>query len=331
MSENAWKEKARWIVGRAVLAPSSHNTQPWRFRLSVSAIDLYADRTRALPVNDPDDRELAMSCGCALMNVRVAAASQGLSVQVRLFPKPEESDFLARASLSLPSCSVAQEGQLVEFIARRRTYRKRFAPRDVSETLLDQLKEAARQENTHLLPLTCQETRKQAADLVAEGDKVQWSNRSWRHELAAWMHPKSRGDGLTIPALASPVIRLIVRTIDMGKSVGARNRQIAGASPVLAVLSTDRDQPIDWLHAGQALQRVLLLGCKHGLQASYLNQPIQVASVRLRLRTVVGNGFPQTLLRIGYPLNEVSPAPRRKLDEVIEWPRGEKGAALGEG
>jgi hypothetical protein len=29
-----------------------------------------ADRTRALPVTDPEDRELTISCGCALFNLR---------------------------------------------------------------------------------------------------------------------------------------------------------------------------------------------------------------------------------------------------------------------
>ncbi|WP_229440580.1 hypothetical protein [Massilia sp. BSC265] len=66
-----------------MLAPSSHNTQPWLFRMAESSIDLFADRTRALPVNDPDDRELTISCGCALMHLRIAAAmvSEGDAVQ----------------------------------------------------------------------------------------------------------------------------------------------------------------------------------------------------------------------------------------------------------
>ena len=95
-----WKEQARSMIGCAVLAPSSHNTQPWFFQLSESAVDLFADRTRALPANDPEDRELAISCGCALTNLRIGAASAGLHVQVRLLPKPEEPDLLARMSLS---------------------------------------------------------------------------------------------------------------------------------------------------------------------------------------------------------------------------------------
>jgi nitroreductase len=313
-----WKEQARSMIGRAVLAPSSHNTQPWFFQLSDSAVDLFADRTRALPANDPEDRELAISCGCALMNLRIGAASAGLHVQVQLLPKPEEPDLLARISLSGQSDVSADDAPLADFIETRRTYRKRFAPREVSASALDQLIEATRQEGARLVPLLTEEVRQKAAALVAEGDAAQWANPSWRRELAAWMHPRRRGDGLIMPALAVPLAQLVVRTFDMGGGVGAKDRQLAEASPLLAVLSTESDHPRDWLLAGQALQRALLIGCKHGLQASYLNQPVQVGSLRPKLQDLVGTGFPQILLRIGYPLEEISPAPRRALDDVLE-------------
>lgn len=318
MGVNDWKEQARSMIGRAVLAPSSHNTQPWFFRLSESAIDLCADRTRALPANDPEDRELTISCGCALMNLRIAAASAGLHVQVRLLPKPEELDLLARVSLSNQSDVAAEDAQLADFIETRRTYRKRFAPHEVSVSAIDQLNEATRREGARLVPLLTEEVRQKVAALVAEGDAAQWANPSWRRELAAWMHPRRRGDGLTMPALAVPVAQLVVRTFDMGGGVGAKDRQLAEASPLLAVLSTDSDHPRDWLLAGQALQRTLLVGCRQGLQASYLNQPVQVASLRPKLQNLVSAGFPQILLRIGYPVEEIPPAPRRALDDVIE-------------
>lgn len=306
------------MIGRAVLAPSSHNTQPWFFRLSEAAIDLCADRTRALPANDPEDRELVISCGSALMNLRIAASSEGFGVQVRFLPKPEEPDILARVSLSKQSNASSEDALLAAFIETRRTYRKRFAPREVSASALEQLIDAAKREGARLIPLLSEEVRHQVADLIALGDAAQWANSSWRRELAAWMHPRRRGDGLTIPALAVPVAQLIVRTFDMGDGVGAKDRQLAEDSPLLAVLSTDSDHPRDWLLAGQALQRILLIGCKQGLQASYLNQPVQVASLRPKLQNLVGAGYPQILLRLGYPLEEISPAPRRVLDNVIK-------------
>lgn len=319
MSINDWRKQARSMISRAARAPSSHNTQPWSFRVSESTIELFADRTRALPVNDPDDRELAISCGCALMNLRVAAATEGLGVQVQILPEPEEPDLLASVSLLDPSNAVAEMALLAESVEHRRTYRKPFSNHEVNESVRDQLVEAAEREGARLLPLLTEEARRKAAILITEGDKVQWDNPSWRRELAAWMHPRRQGDGLTVSTLAAPVARFAVRTFDMGDWVAGRDQKLAEASPLLVVLTTEGDKPRDWLPAGQALQRVLLVACRHGLQACYLNQPIQVASVRPKLQDLLGAGsYPQIFLGFGDPEEEIPPTPRRLLEEIIE-------------
>jgi nitroreductase len=318
MNTGGWNEQAMSLIRQAVLAPSSHNTQPWLFRISPLIIDVHADRTRALPVNDPEDRELAISCGCALLNLRVAGPSLGFRAHVQLLPVPDQPDWLARASFASEPQETAAEAELSEFIEHRRTYRKRFARRQVDPTALDQLIQAANTEGVWLRPLLTEEARQQAAILVAEGDATQWANPSWRRELAAWMHPRRRGDGLTVPALAAPVAQLVVRAFDMGGGVGAKDKDLAEASPLLAILGTERDEPRDWLLAGQALQRVLLTACKHGLQASYLNQPVQVTSLRPKLQNITGGEFPQIVLRMGYPLGEIAAAPRRNVEAVID-------------
>ena len=60
-------------VEHAVLAPSSHNTQPWQFRLIEDGLQLFADRSRALPVVDPHDRALVISCGASLFHLRITS------------------------------------------------------------------------------------------------------------------------------------------------------------------------------------------------------------------------------------------------------------------
>ena len=312
-------DQAVELIQRAVLAPSSHDTQPWRFRIGEQAIDLFADRTRALPVNDPDDRELTISCGAALLNLRAAAASVRLKVTVRLLPEGAERDWLARVGFEEEPETISSDAELAEHIERRRTYRKRFADMPIDEEIVRQLERAAAVEGAWLKPLQSEQSRHDAAALVAEGDAIQWANPSWRRELAAWMHPRRRGDGLTVPGLAAPVAQLVVRTFDMGGGVGAKDKELAEASPLLAVLGTQRDDVNAWILAGQALQRVALTACRLGLQASYLNQPLQVASLRSKLQDLVGGvGRPQLLLRFGYPTGELPQTPRRPVEDVID-------------
>lgn len=318
MNASEWNQQAWQLIRNAVLAPSSHNTQPWFFRISKSVIDLYADRTRRLPVNDPEDRELTISCGCALMNLRVAAASQDICLQVQHFPAPEEPDWLARVSFTNESGAPAAEGTLAEFVEHRRTYRKRFMSREVESAALNQLVHAAKIEGVWLRAIQDDKTLRQLAKLVLEGDAAQWMDSSWRRELAAWLHPRRRGDGLSVPALLAPVAQVVVRGFDLGRTIGAKDEELAGTSPLLVVLGTTRDDAAEWLLAGQALQRVLLTACKHGLQASYLNQPVQVATLRSKLQSLAGSGFPQIVLRLGHPLSRVAAAPRRKVEAVID-------------
>ena len=313
-----WKQDAVALIRAAALAPSSHNTQPWLFRLSDHEIQLAADRTRTLPVNDPDDRELTISCGCALLNLRVAAASRGLDTGMALLPEGLQTDLLGRLEFKRKDQPAAPADDLVNAIERRRTYRKEFAGSPVEDEVIDCLLNAARIEGAWLQPVLDEESRRRLGELVAVGDAKQWANPRWRRQLAAWIRPRRQGDGLTVPNLAAPVTRLVVCMFNMGRIIGARNRDLVNGAPLLAVLGHDGDGPHDWLVVGQALQRVLLTACSHGLQASFLNQPVQIVSLRPELQNLIGKGLPQVVLRFGYPKEGVPAAPRRPVETLIE-------------
>jgi hypothetical protein len=85
-TDGSSEEKLWFVLNYGLLAPSSHNAQPWRFRIHGSTLDLYADRTRSLPVSDPNNRELTLSCGAALLNLRVALEYFGYANRIELFP-----------------------------------------------------------------------------------------------------------------------------------------------------------------------------------------------------------------------------------------------------
>jgi hypothetical protein len=305
------------LLQSAIQAPSSHNTQPWLFKLYDDAVDLYADRTRALAVNDPDDRELTISCGCALLNLRIAAAASGYIANVTLLPDWSKQDLLARVAIS-PAALPIDEGLLEPFIAQRRTHRARFNDQVVSGAVIEKLQHAASSEQCDLQVMMGEQQRRALINLISEGDAVQWANPSWRRELAAWMHPRRHGDGIIMPALTSPITQMVVRSFDMGKGIAAKDQELADGSPVLAVLSSVGESVKDWLATGQALQRVLLTGVQEGLQASYLNQAIQVPTLRTKVQHLLHKpNFPQILLRLGYPVSQQDASPRRDLMDVI--------------
>lgn len=158
------------LVTAATLAPSSHNTQPWRFRVLEHAIELVADRTRALPVNDPDDRELTISCGAALFNLRVAAAHTGLTADVALWPDNDEADCVARVRLLPAGGAAPAEAVLHPALVNRRTYRRRFADRGIETATVQRLTDAAAAEGARLVTILDDKRRRAVAGLVSEGD-----------------------------------------------------------------------------------------------------------------------------------------------------------------
>jgi nitroreductase len=312
-----WPEHAQALIAAAARAPSSHNTQPWRLRITADALEVHADRSRALPVNDPGDRELTISCGAALFNARAAAARNGLEVRVETCPEPAAPDLLARI-LPADGAPPAPLAALAGAIPERHTHRGAMSARPLDEAMLRLLAEAAAAEHTTLRPLTTRAQRAAVARLVVEGDLAQWANPRWRRELAGWLRPRQRGDGLSVPALAAPIARLMVRHVNLGSRIAAQDRRLAEAAPLLALLTTPEDGVADWLAAGQALQRLLLVACSEGLQAGYLNQPMQVPHLREALRRLLDAGEPQLLLRLGEPAGRkpAGPVRRRPLSEL---------------
>lgn len=317
-------DQLEFLLGYAILAPSGHNSQPWRFRINAMDVELFADRHRALPVVDPQQRELTISCGAALFNLRVAAEYFGHLCHVELLPEPQEADLLARFHLGLAGETRSEDILMFHAITQRRTNRQPFRDEPVPEALLESLAEAAREEGAWLHILRDAASRQAVADLVAEADRVQWADRRFREELARWVRtrPEEARDGLLVQemgvkdwlAFLGPAL---IRTFDRGGGQAAKDEEIALHSPVLAVLGTDKDDVVSWLAAGQALQNVLLRARVEEIWASYLNQPIEVESLRPQLAAAVGtDGCPQILMRMGYGA-DVAPAPRRTIQEVV--------------
>lgn len=317
-------DKLRFLLRYAVLAPSNHNTQPWKFKVRGNSLEIYADRTRQLHVTDPDDRQLLISCGCALFHLRVAIWHFGFLDRTLVLPVPGDPDLLARVSLGDEDAPTPRQEALFAAIPKRRTNRQLFRDDPLPDELKHELVKSAEREGAWLHFADDRGQRNAIADLIAEGDRQQWASKRFRLELAAWLHPNDGDarDGIPNSAqnagdLLSVAGPIVIRTFDLGEGQAAKDRDIAAYSPGLVVLGTDADGPAAWLAAGQALDRVLLCARAGEVWASYLDQPIEVPALRPKVTEVIGRaGHAQIILRLGYGPN-LNPTPRRTVEEVL--------------
>lgn len=318
-------ESRAWFALRyATLAPSSHNSQPWRFMVNGDTISLLADRTRSLPVVDPYDRELIISCGAALLNLRAALAHFGYGFEIDLFRAELEPDLLARVRMLEGAPVDAGLSHLFPAIPRRATNRGPFSPIAVPDSVCAAMCAEAAAEGIAARPVTTTLQRKQVATLIAQADQSQFADVRFRRELAAWIHPQRASDGMPahafgVPQLMdfeTPLTAMVIRSFDLGNGVAARDVEVVSGSPLLLCFSTRQDNAPAWLATGQALQRLLLLARLEGYDASYLNQPIEVPELREHLReTLQTEPYPQLLIRVGRG-EFAAHTPRRPFDQV---------------
>ncbi|MEX2217864.1 MAG: nitroreductase family protein [Phycisphaerales bacterium] len=298
----------RSVIELAVRAPSAWNTQPWRFRIGEETIDVLADRSRSLGPADPGDRELAVSCGAAIMNLRIALTRARFTWLVDLLPTPANPDLFARLAVRRGGGGTRESDLLYEAVPKRYTVTGPMRSRPIDPTLLTTLSTIAAEEHGWMEYIAGDGPRREAADLIEGAERKRWDDPAIRRTLGAWVRssgadvvdgidPRALGFGWFSRATAPSV----VSRVSLGRRFARRARAQAAQAPALAVLGTRSDNPRSWLAAGQGLQRLLLRAAAEGVQAGFFSAPMQDAGARNSLAKLIGaDGYPQLVLRLGY-------------------------------
>jgi hypothetical protein len=258
-----------------------------------------------------------------MVNLRLAAAHFGHATSLELVPGHRRDGLLGRVRLEERRASTPEAEEMFRAIARRRTNRLPLDGREPPEGLVTALCREARREGASLRPVEETE-RRVVAELIAEGDRAQWSSGRFRGELAGWTRRNGSGrrDGLPGFALgmsdaAALLHPVLMRLQSRARAEADRDRARAIGTKALLVLSTPRDGIAEWVKAGEALQRVLLRATAAGLFASYFAQPIESPELRRRLAGAIGDpGAPQVMFRLGYGLDPRA-TPRRPVEQVL--------------
>lgn len=306
-------------IDMAVRAPSVHNSQPWRWRIGDSAIELYSDPDRHLVETDPQQRGLVLSCGAALHHLRVALAVLGWSAQVRYVPDPAEPDHLATIEFT-PHRPRKPDFARAAALMHRRTDRRRYRWWQVSSSHIrhisapaTQFGAAARHVPSGLRPRLARPAREAARRHAGDIE--------YQRELAAWSGRRGSADG--VPAANTPCPgaddEIPVRVFT--DPVLADRTEHPDAAEWL-VVCTVTDDRLARLRAGEALSAVLLTATELGLSTCLQTEPLGVPELRKDIRSHVLEdcAHPQAMIRVGWVPQGSAPlphTPRRPLDEVL--------------
>ncbi|NBM18841.1 Acg family FMN-binding oxidoreductase [Streptomyces sp. GC420] len=321
------------LVADATTAPSMHNAQPWKFRYlrESGTFELYADLDRAMPTTDPRNRALYLGCAAALFNLRVALAHHGLPAEVRLLPDPAQPELLATVRTAgrggAPAEDAGAAGGLARLhptLRRRHTSRYPYSDKDIAEPVRAGLREAARREGAmlvfpsawhreFLLELVRDAEGRDAADPRRFADIERWTRLGVADSDTATEGIPEYAFGPRKRDGHAPV-----RDFAGRRRIADRGGAVFEGNPHLAIIGTHDDHPVDWLRAGQAMERVLLYATAEDLATSLTSHALEWSDLRELVRDPLSPmGFVQMVVRIGYgPMGPASP--RRPVRDVLD-------------
>jgi hypothetical protein len=313
---------AQFLIETAARAPSVHNSQPWRFRVGSSAIELSCDKQRKLQT-DLLGREMLISCGAALFGLRLGVRSLGYLPVVTLLPDPARPRLIARVGIGAAAPMTGEERRMLEAVPHRHTHRGPFEPGPLPAGLLAGLQNDALAEGVTLALVEGDTAYRQLADLVAAAaDQLDRDPRA-RDETRRWTRSADSPARDGVPAQAYAARggqrpgRLRQRDFDLGRRLA--RLPAGGESPAAtAVLLTRCESSRDWLRAGQALHRLLLHATTKWVFASLYTQPLETSLTRALIRDGLAlPGHPQVLLQFGCA-RTTHPTGRRPASELTD-------------
>jgi nitroreductase len=294
------------LIRYATLAANSHNTQPWQFKIGGGEMEILPDMARQIAIVDPDNHHLFASLGCAAENLSIACGARGRPGVLRFNPVDDGSIIFAYGG------GLTAEPMLLDAIPKRQSTRGDFAGQPCNAADLRSLAEAAAIPGVDLVLLTDRPQINRVRDLVVAGNSAQLASPAFLRELKAWLRFSPReamrtGDGLFTATTGNPIAPTWLGPVmfDLAFNAEAENKKVASqlaSSAGIAVFVTHKDDREHWVLAGRACQRFALQATALGLKHAFVNQPVEVVSLRPELATLVSlpGRRPDIVMRFGY-------------------------------
>jgi hypothetical protein len=294
----------RELVRYATLAPSSHNTQCWKFRIGERVISIEPDFSRRCPAVDPDDHHLFVSLGCAAENLAQAALAHGLKAEAATASGADGIAFNLEPTRALVS-------PLFQAIAERQSTRGEYDGKALAADELRLLAQAGTGAGVRVMLLTERPAMDQVLAYVVSGNSAQMKDAAFVAELKAWIRFSAdqavqSGDGLYAAASGNPSVppwlgKPLMKLFFTEKSENDKYAKHIHSSAGVAVFVSEANDKAHWMETGRCYERFALQAAALGIRNAMLNQPVEVAAIRPQFAAWLGVGAlrPDLVVRFG--------------------------------
>lgn len=329
------KEKMKFLVRFGILAPSSHNVQPWRFRIGENFIDLYADFSRRLKESDESGRMLYTALGCVTQNIKIAADYYGLNCHIQYDPRLENSlpEHVLRIQFEQDQGRETDRPHkgLFKAIQQRVSYRGTYIKKPIPQSFFTVVQTLQSDEYIKYDIITDENEKEEMARIIGEGMKHKMSQKEFRGELADWLRTNwtlkydgMPGEGHGMSLLLSIIAPFVLRFIDVSDVEEKKAMRRVRGFPALCILHSRNDNAFLWVKTGEILEKFLLSIYASGMAASIMVAGIEAHEARIKMWEFLvrthGNKEkfrPQMFFGFGFPEKSAPHSPRRPLSEVL--------------
>lgn len=293
------------LVHYATLAPSSHNTQCWKFRLEENAIAILPDLSRRCPAVDPDDHHLFVSLGCAAENLIEAALANGLMGHA-VFGGAGENALRVVLEPTRPIASARFQA-----IPERQSTRGEYDGRPLAQQELELLAKAGTGNGVQVILLTERQAMETVLEYVVQGNTAQIKDPAFVAELKHWIRfsgddAARTGDGLYAASSGNPVApkwlgSMLFDVFFNARSENEKYAKHVRSSAGIAVFVSEAAGPAQWVEVGRCYERFALQSAALGIRNAMLNQPVEVSNLRPQFAAYLGAGTrrPDLVVRFG--------------------------------
>jgi nitroreductase len=313
------KEQINFFVNYGILAPSTHNSQPWVFKfISDHEVRLDPDWSRVLPYSDQYNRGLFISQGCCLQNIIVAAGHFGWEVNYAI-EGADQSDAHIILKFSAPSIDeTLKHDELFDAITRRQSHKVPFEQKTVSADMLVALGKI-KYGDAIIAYTTKRSVIDQIVRLHIDSMAAYLTNKPFSREISKWMRvgKTKKFDGMPGFTLGLSAPKSVVgkmATWLTPKSIKASAEMksvILRSSSALGAVFTEGDDFRSWVNAGLAYERAGLLMTAEGMRLAPKAAAIEAGNRHALAKLFELDLNPQLYFGIGYGDDVVRHSPRR--------------------